>query len=201
MEGRVEDETTTCRVVLTGVGGQGVIFLTRLLAQAAVHDGYNVIVSETHGMSQRGGSVLSHIQVGEGQAPLVPRGTADLLLGLDRVEALRNLSFVRPAGIVVINSDQPFPERIEQRLQQLDVRSFFLPADTIAADIGFAAIANTVMAGFAVALQALPTTIETLETVAVDLARRGRKYNLQALAAGYEAGLISATARRSDAPV
>ena len=80
------------RLIIAGLGGQGVVFLTRLLSETAASLDYPVMVSETHGMSQRGGSVISHLKVGGNQAALIGRGTADALLALasTAVEASRD---------------------------------------------------------------------------------------------------------------
>src|SRR3990170_8827251 len=94
------------KLVIAGVGGQGVVFVTRLLTQAAVILRRPVMASETHGMSQRGGSVLSHLKVGGNLAPLIQRGTADALLALDPEEAVRNLVFVRRGGTVFVNTEE-----------------------------------------------------------------------------------------------
>ena len=76
------------------------IYATRILARAGLRRGADVLVSETHGMSQRGGSVQAHVRFNAGQAPLIRRGTADVLLALDATEALRALTFVRAGGLV-----------------------------------------------------------------------------------------------------
>ena len=76
------------KLILAGIGGQGVVFATRLLAQTAAAMGMPVLASETHGMSQRGGSVLAHLKLGGTESPLIRRGTADILLAFDRDEAL-----------------------------------------------------------------------------------------------------------------
>ena len=89
------------KFILAGLGGQGVVFLTRLLAQTAVALGHAVMVSETHGMSQRGGSVISHLKIGGDEAPLIQRGTADVLLALEADEAVRNLPFLRRGGLAL----------------------------------------------------------------------------------------------------
>src|SRR5574341_1699737 len=86
------------KFVVAGIGGQGVIFATKVLSKAALLCGERVLASENHGMSQRGGSVLSHVKIGSDQSPLIRRGTADVLLAFDRLECIRNLPFVRAGG-------------------------------------------------------------------------------------------------------
>src|SRR3990170_8068403 len=105
---------TELKLLLAGVGGQGVVFATRLLAGTAAGMGLPVLASETHGMSQRGGSVLAHLKVGGTAAPLIRRGTADALLAFDRDEALRNLPFLRAGAAAYINTPDSLPVEVAQ---------------------------------------------------------------------------------------
>lgn len=173
------------KLILVGLGGQGVVFLTRLLSNTAMALGYSVMVSETHGMSQRGGSVISHLKIGGSQAPLIRRGTADLLLALDQDEAVRNLPFLRRGGIVFINSDNGLQPEIAEHLERLDIQILTLPASQMAVKLGTAAVTNVILAGFAIAHPTLPFPIETLRETVEAIAPRGRELNLQALEAGF----------------
>jgi indolepyruvate ferredoxin oxidoreductase beta subunit len=94
----------TVNVLITGVGGQGTILMSRLLGAAAVRRGFNVRGSETIGMAQRGGSVVSHIRVSDGviHSPLIPPGRGDLVIALEPAEAARTLPFLAPRGRVVV---------------------------------------------------------------------------------------------------
>jgi len=169
-------------IILAGLGGQGVVFLTRLLSQTAVSLGYPVMVSETHGMSQRGGSVISHLRVAGGEAPLIRRGTADMLLALEPSEAIRNLTFLRQHGLAFVNTSDGLPPELDQHLERLGIEVRCLPASTMAIQLGSAAVANTIMAGYAE-----PFPIEALRQTLIRIASRGRELNLQALEAGYHA--------------
>ncbi len=96
-------------IVLAGVGGQGIILASRILSEAALEEGFDVKKSEVHGMSQRGGSVVSFLRVGEAvQSPLIAHGAADVLLAFEPLEAVRYLHFVKDGGVVVSN-DRPIP--------------------------------------------------------------------------------------------
>ena len=170
------------KLILTGLGGQGVVFLTRLLAQTATDLGHVIMVSETHGMSQRGGSVMSHLRVGGGQAPLIRKGTADVLIALEVNEAVRNLSYLRPGGTVFVNSEDGLPATVRPHLERLNIQAHHLPASKLAVNLGSAAMTNTVMAGFA-----HPFPIDAIQAAIVAMAPRGREQNLQALAAGFQA--------------
>lgn len=94
-------------VILAGVGGQGAVLASKLLARAAMGRGLPVKTAETIGMAQRGGSVFSHVRMGEGvRSPLVGRGRADAIVAFEPAEAVRQLPFLRPGGMVV-TSDTP----------------------------------------------------------------------------------------------
>lgn len=176
------------KLILAGLGGQGVIFTTRLLAQAAVTLGQPVIVSEIHGMSQRGGSVVSHLKIGGNESPLIRRGTADLLLALESDEALRNLPFLRPGGVAIVDAEQGPPPEVAEHLAGLNIRVLSVPATRIAVELGSAAVSNMVLVGFTAAHPFLALPIDALEKALAVVARRRRELNLQALEAGYRAG-------------
>ena len=94
-------------VILAGVGGQGAVLASKLLARAAMGRGLPAKTAETIGMAQRGGSVFSHVRMGEGvRSPLVGRGRADAIVAFEPAEAVRQLPFLRPGGMVV-TSDAP----------------------------------------------------------------------------------------------
>lgn len=94
-------------VILAGVGGQGAVLASKLLSRAAMGRGLPVKTAETIGMAQRGGSVFSHVRMGEGvRSPLVGRGRADAIVAFEPAEAVRQLPFLRPGGMVV-TSDAP----------------------------------------------------------------------------------------------
>ena len=96
-------------ILIAGVGGQGVVLASRMLALAAMKAGFHVSTAETIGMSQREGSVSSHVRIGdEISGSLIPVGQADLLLGLEPAETVRNLPFLREGGKVLVNT-HPIP--------------------------------------------------------------------------------------------
>jgi indolepyruvate ferredoxin oxidoreductase beta subunit len=98
----------SCNVVLAGVGGQGILLAAEILGTAAVKEGYNVRVSELHGMAQRGGAVVSHVRIGEkALAPTVLEGTADIIVGFEPMEALRNIKFASQKTTILLNT-RPF---------------------------------------------------------------------------------------------
>jgi len=173
------------KLIIVGLGGQGVVFLTRLLSQTGVALGYPVLVSETHGMSQRGGSVISHLKINGSEAPLIRRGTADLLLAMEPDEAVRNLPFLRQGGTVFVNTDNGLRAEITEHLKRRNIQVFVIPASVMAVDLGAAAVANVILAGFVAAHPALKLPVERLRQTLESIVPRGRELNLQALEAGY----------------
>ena len=97
-------------VLLVGVGGQGTILAGKILSQALLGAGYDVKMSEIHGMSQRGGSVSTHVRYGEKiESPVIERGGADILVGFELMEALRWLEYLNPSGDLIVNNYQINP--------------------------------------------------------------------------------------------
>ena len=94
----------TKNIMIVGVGGQGTLLTSRILGGIAIHAGYDVELSEVHGMAQRGGSVVTYVRYGESVAePIVEEGQADVLIAFERLEALRYLHYVKKDGVVIIN--------------------------------------------------------------------------------------------------
>jgi len=176
------------KLVLVGLGGQGVTFTTRLLAQAATVLGHSVMASEIHGMSQRGGSVIAHLKIDGDEAPLIRRGTADLLLALEPDEAVRNLSFPRRGGTVFVNAEDGLRPEVTVHLQRLHIQVWSLPASGVALGLGSAALANVILVGFALAHPSLLLPIGAVRETLAAIAPRDRELNLQALDEGYRAG-------------
>jgi indolepyruvate ferredoxin oxidoreductase beta subunit len=106
-------KTQITNILLVGVGGQGILLASEILAEAAMLSGFDVKKSEIHGMSQRGGSVVSHVRYGkEVFSPIVPEGEGDILFGFELMETYRSLSLLKPSGAVVANDLQISPPSI-----------------------------------------------------------------------------------------
>ncbi len=91
-------------IIICGVGGQGTVLAAKILSQAAITNGERVLSAETIGMAQRGGSVVSHIRIGEDVfSPLVPQGQADVLIAFEAAEAVRNITYLKQGGSVIVN--------------------------------------------------------------------------------------------------
>jgi indolepyruvate ferredoxin oxidoreductase beta subunit len=130
--------------IISGVGGQGVLFVTRLLAEAAINKGLPVFTSETHGMAQRGGTVLSHLKVGEFSSPLIRPMHADGLLALKAENLVAHRNFLRPDGWTVVNADRHKEIPNDLVVRQVD-------ADSIAQAIENSKAVNLIVLGFALA--------------------------------------------------
>ncbi len=169
-------------IVLCGVGGQGTVLASKLIATAAMGRGIPVKTAETIGMAQRGGSVFSHVRVGDGAAsPLVGRGTADVIVAFEPAEAVRQLPFLRRGGAVVV-SNRPVvpvsamtggpaydPEAIMGYLRAQEASGRIgdlavVDADRAAQELGSAKCLNVVLLGAAVRSGALGLSAEDVRS-------------------------------------
>ena len=147
-------------VLICGVGGQGVLLASEVLSEAALLAGHDVKKSEVHGMSQRGGSVVSNVRFGEAvKSPLINRGEADVLMGFERLEAVRWLDHLKPGrGIAVVNDLEiwpmtissgayEYPADIDEHLQAATKKYWLFEATRIAREVGEPRAANIVLLG------------------------------------------------------
>lgn len=171
------------QAVVAGVGGQGVLFVTRMLALGAQELSGGVLISEVHGMAQRGGSVISHLKIGDFAGPLVAMGRADLLLSLDPGEAVRNFGFLRPGGVAVINApDAGFlSAQALEALAAHGVRLICLDAAGLARAAGAAKGLNLALLAGAAAAGALPFPAATLKRVVMEASPPARQKDNQRL--------------------
>ncbi len=184
-------------IVLAGVGGQGILTIAAIIGQAAVGQGLKVKQSEVHGMSQRGGSVLAHLRLGsdELKSDLIAPGTADMVLAMEPMEALRNLEFLSSDGVLISNTtpitnidDYPQLPEIFSALRQRAC-SHLIAGDEIAKNLGSPRAVNMVLLGAGAGFLALPE--EALTNAIRELfAAKGPavlESNLKAFAAGRQA--------------
>ena len=146
-------------LLLVGVGGQGTILASKVLAEVAMQSGLDVKMSEIHGMAQRGGSVVTHVKIGSKVAsPLVEKGEADIILAFEQLEALRWLEYLKPDGEVLVSRQviEPvpvilgkakYPDNIVEEIKKVVSRVVAVDALGIAADCGNAKASNVVMMG------------------------------------------------------
>lgn len=139
------------QIVFSGIGGQGILLATRVIGEYALSKGFNVIGSEVHGMAQRGGSVVSHLKIGNYKSPLVMLGEADLLVSFDWHEGLRNLPFLRKGGFGLLNSDKHSEvdhPTIESFIRERDLKVYLVDGYSIAVgELKMPGVLNVVMLG------------------------------------------------------
>lgn len=179
------------QILVSGVGGQGVLFVTRLLAEAAMARGLAVFTCETHGMAQRGGTVVSHLKVGDFHSPLIRAGQADGLVALKSENVVQHRLFLKPGGWVVANAGADVAFDVPGTV-------FAFDADRLARENDLVKSLNLIVLGFALAVaekrMAKPNrlfcTLADIETaVARRLKEKGKPSPglLAAIRTGYEA--------------
>jgi indolepyruvate ferredoxin oxidoreductase beta subunit len=189
-------------IIIAGVGGQGTVLASKLVARAAMDVGLAVRTSETIGMAQRGGSVVSHVRVSESPiaSPLMAPGTADTLLAFEPGEAVRCLSYLHPGGTVVANAHPVAPvsaalasteysgPAMLARLRECGARLVVVDGDAICAEVGSTKVLNVALIGAAAAVGALGFTLAQFETAIRESVRdKFIDLNIQALHAGARA--------------
>ena len=174
-------------IVLSGVGGQGILLSSEILAQAAVAAGFEVKTNEVHGMAQRGGSVIAQIRYGkEVFSPLVPKGTAKVLGSLERIECLRYVDYLADDGVAIVSDQRivpvtastggtPYPEVDEQVLSTFFPRLVYLQALDMATILGNVKTANIILLG------ALSTYLDLPESAWETAIRRSVKEEFAAI--------------------
>jgi len=194
----VSSRDRTLNLLIVGVGGQGVITLSGLVVHAAVRAGLDVKQSEIHGMAQRGGSVSSHVRIGRKvHSPVIDEGMADLVVALEKLEALRYLSFLSPGGLLIADDRAipPLPvscgameyppdvlEQCRARTGRVEVYS----GDALSQQTGSARMLNTCFAG--ILSRHLPFEESAWrEAIAECFAARHVEANLRAFAIGRSA--------------
>ena len=149
----------TKNIMIVGVGGQGSLLASKLLGHLLMEQGYDVKVSEVHGMSQRGGSVVTYVRYGDKVAsPIIDKGEADFIVSFELLEAARWLGFLKPDGQIVTSTQQidpmpvitgaaEYPKSLEQKLATLPIRLDAMDALGLALQAGSAKAVNLVLLG------------------------------------------------------
>lgn len=149
----------TCSVILSGVGGQGIILAAKIIGEAAELSGFEVCSNEIHGMAQRGGSVTAQVRFGQQVfSPLVLEGTADVLASLEHIEALRWAHYLKPGGVAVVSNQSiipvtvstgkaKYPHDVEARLRKVFPKLKYYDCVSKAVDMGDSRYANTILVG------------------------------------------------------
>ena len=186
----------TKTVVLVGVGGQGILLVSKVLSELLVQNGYDVKMSEVHGMAQRGGSVSTQIRFGEKvSSPFMGSGGADILLGFEKMETYRFLPYVKSGGTViyadatipsapVFSGKKAYPQGLDAEIEKTG-RPLRVPVTEWGAEIGGANYQNTVLLG--VLTKVLGIGYDQTEAVLLaTIKERFHEKNKKALSQGYE---------------
>jgi len=187
------------RVFFTGVGGQGTLLATMVLAEAAIHAGHPVLASEVHGMAQRGGVVESSVMIGDIHSPIISDGEADVLLGFEPLEtyrALRKCSAnsviisnqvpIMPFGVAIGKSVYPDVDKLFRFAASQVKRLITLDAPALARQAGSVLSANMVMVGALARSGVLPVSRESFEeTIRAKTKKQFLDINLKAFESGY----------------
>lgn len=150
---------TVTNILLAGVGGQGILLASEILSEAFMLAGFDVKKSEIHGMSQRGGSVVSHVRFGKKVfSPVVPEGEGDILFGFELLETYRYLPLLRPGARVVANDlcisppsvllgQQVYPQNLAEKIHKIFPDFLLVDGLKLATEAGNPRVANTVLLG------------------------------------------------------
>lgn len=193
----MQDKVTN--ILIVGVGGQGTLLTSRIIAQVAVQMGYDVKVSEIHGMAQRGGSVVSQVRYGQKvYSPIIKKGDADIILAFEKIEAARWLDYLKPDGMVIINNErvnplpvmsgkEKYPDDIHEKITNLLPKTAIINATEIAARCGNTRAANVVLVGMLTAAAGFPTE-EVEKAIAAIVPAKALQVNISAFREGLAAG-------------
>lgn len=150
---------TTKNIMIVGVGGQGSLLASKLLGHLLLQEGYDVKVSEVHGMSQRGGSVVTYVRFGERVcSPIIDKGQADFIVSFEKLEAARYLEYLKPEGRVVVNTQEidpmpvvtgaaAYPENLIGKMKSLGIAVDAMDCLSLAEAAGSAKAVNIVLMG------------------------------------------------------
>ena len=185
----------TTNIMIVGVGGQGTLLASRILGNAVIRQGHDVKVSEVHGMSQRGGSVVTYVKYGEAvHSPVIDKGEADIILAFELLEAYRALPWLKKGGKMIVNDQKinpmpvitgaaQYPENILEKLQkEIDVTA--LDALSLAQEAGNAKATNVVLIGVMAKNTDIPYE-EWIETIRASVPPKFLDINLKAFELGY----------------
>lgn len=183
-------------IMVVGVGGQGTLLTSRIIGKTALNAGYDVKLSEVHGMAQRGGSVVTFVRYGKRvYEPVCEEGTVDILISFERLEALRYAHFLKPDGVMIVNDTRidpmtvvigakTYPEGILEELSK-NHKLYTVDAGAIAKELGNSKVLNTVVLGVASKHIGFSED-EWLETLKATVPPKTIEINTKAFKAGYD---------------
>lgn len=185
----------TKNIMIVGVGGQGTLLASRILGNACLSEGYDVKLSEVHGMSQRGGSVVTYVRYGsEVHSPIIEKGGADIILAFELLEAQRALPYLKNGGRMIVNSQEiapmpvitgacAYPQGLNEKLCK-EADAIVVDAANIAKKAGNIKAVNVVLIGVMAKNTDIPKEV-WLDTVRKTVPEKFLEVNLKAFEAGY----------------
>ncbi len=187
-------------IYISGVGGQGIIKTSTVIGEAAMKSNMPVVMSEVHGMAQRGGGVSTELKIGDAYSPIIVKGSADLLISFEPIEALRAIPKISVKTSVVVNKSPIYPFNlaagdisypdIETVIDELNNKSknvFALEADQMARESGHILSMNMVMLGASTAVNGFPIRKEIIiNSMEANLPHKSMDINLKAFEKGYK---------------
>jgi len=179
------------QIILAGVGGQGILFSSRIFSELGLKLGLEITGAETHGMSQRGGSVVAHMKLGGFQSPTVRGGTADILYSFEEKETYRNVHFLKNGSLCFVNmaDKDRFNQKILQHLEKKDIVFHAFDATGIALEMGSVRAANISLIGFSLGTGLTSFDYKDLKDVLRRLSRKADlDLNLKIFDTGVELG-------------
>ncbi len=185
----------TKKIMIDGVGGQGTLLASRILGNTVINEGYDVKVSEVHGMSQRGGSVVTYVKYGEKvYSPIIDKGESDIILAFELLEAYRALPFLKKGGKIIVNAQQidpmpvitgaaKYPENIAGKLESSS-DAVIVDALSLARQAGNTKAVNVVLIGVMAKNSEIPYE-KWVETIKTTVPAKFLDVNLKAFEIGY----------------
>lgn len=184
------------KIMIVGVGGQGTLLASRILGNTVINEGYDVKVSEVHGMSQRGGSVITYVKYGDNvYSPIIDEGEADIILAFELLEAYRALPYLKKGGTVIVNSQRidpmpviigamQYPENLSEKLSSV-AETVEIDALTLAKKAGNSKAVNVVLIGVMAKRTDIPYE-KWVETIKTTVPEKFLDVNLKAFELGYK---------------
>lgn len=198
----------TYNIMTCGVGGQGLMLVSNILGLACAEYGLNIRTAETHGLAQRSGSIYTHIRIGERVfSPLIPYGEANVLLGMEAIEALRYIEYLKPNGSIILNNYIWYPvqstfervknpeteyvstEKILNQLQKVTDKIHVINALELAKQAGHPLTSNVVLLGALARSENFPVSVEQISKIIPRVVpEKAIDANLKALTLGFKVG-------------
>lgn len=189
-------------IICAGIGGRGVLLASTILIEAAIRSGFKAVASDEYGMSQRGGSVVSLVKVGDFASPFIGRENGDILLAFEESEFYKALLFLRKGGLALVNTRAAgLPPSIVTLLEKREITCRLVDADGVARETGMFQSANMALLGSFAAFAIAPFTREVLEeTIRSRVPGKFLAKNLEVFGKGYDAAKKEGMAgeRRTD---